>query len=98
MTDKSKAEAEAEALRELCRGHEPDAGWTKDENGNWIPSITDRRRIVVAKLFLLALIFGGMVPLVAVSKMLEEQSTDEEDLKNLTGAFEDFVSKGSERP
>ena len=98
MIDENENDAEAGALRELCRGHEPDAGWTKDENGNWIPSITDRRRIVVAKLYLLALIFGGMVPLVAVSKMLEEQSTDEEDLKNLTGAFEDFVSKSSEGP
>ena len=96
MTDKSNAEAEA--LRELCRGREPDADWTADENGNWIPGISDRRRIVVAKLYLLALILGGMVPLVVVSKMLQEQSTDEEDLKNLTKAFEDFVNKGPVGP
>ena len=100
MTDKNnaEAEAEAEALRELCRGREPDADWTADENGNWIPGISDRRRIVVAKLYLLALILGGMVPLVVVSKMLQEQSTDEEDLKNLTKAFEDFVNKGPVGP
>lgn len=92
MTDKNNIEAEA--LRELCRGHEPDAGWVEDENGNWIPCISDRRRIVVAKLLLMALIFGGMAPLVAVSKMLEEQSTDEEDLEKLTKAFEAFIGKG----
>ena len=96
MTDRSNAEAEA--LRELCRGREPDADWTADENGNWVPGISDRRRIAVAKLFVSASIFGEVVPFALVSKTLQEQSTDEEDLIKLVKSCHDYVNKGNKGP
>ena len=70
--DESKA-----PLKALCRGNRTDRGWTQDENGNWVASVFDRRRIGVAEMSLVAEINGlpGLPMPVAFHVLVEHHST-----------------------
>lgn len=86
------AENKAE-LKALCRGNRTDRGWTQNEDGNWVASVFDRRRIGVAELHLIAEVneMPGLPMFIAFQVLTQRHSTGDEDAKALLENFEKWM-------
>ena len=72
-----------EDLKAICRGNDPARGWARDEDGNWVPSLHDRRRTVLSALTMLSESFGGGVPGPLVMGAISRNSRDRKDHSEL---------------
>lgn len=71
--------------RALTNGRDRAKGWTQDENGNWIASAWDRRRVVTSTLNLLAERQGGVFgPQVGMVILANATGPDDINLVKLT--------------
>lgn len=75
-------------LKALCRGNRTDRGWTQTDEGNWVPSVHDRRRVAVAHVNALAENQGGAVFGPQVLGILQNNSTSGDDYAALLTNFE----------
>lgn len=82
-------------LTALTNDREIDLGWTQDEDGNWVVSGHDRRRLVTTELSAVAPLFNGFVPLVLVKGAIRRHSTSKEDGKNLEELLDAWLAKNS---
>lgn len=81
--------------RGLTGGRDRAKGWTETPDGNWTPSVYDRRRLAFTEMILIAQINelpGIPMPLVPV--VLEKHSTDEDDVQAMFENFTKWSSKG----
>ena len=83
-------------LTVLTRGREIDLGWTKNDEGNWSPPLWDRRRLAVGELSILAMMFGGFVPLQALPGIASHHSVSKADEKELFGELTRWIQLNSE--
>lgn len=82
-------------LTVLTANREIDKGWTLDENGNWVVSAHDRRRLVTTEAAAAAELFNGKVPLIMVKDSIRRHSTSKEDGKNLEELLDAWLAKNS---
>jgi hypothetical protein len=68
----------------MTNGNHRTRGWTEDENGNWVPSLHDRRRVTTAGLEMYAENHGGMIHGPVVYKIIQMNSTDKADHHKLS--------------
>ena len=75
-------------LKLMCRGNNPDRGWEQTPEGNWTPSLHDRRRVTVAEANMAAAILpDGIVPASSMYLIFHRNSRSEADLMALIGNF-----------
>jgi len=74
--------------RELTGGRDRDKGWTQTPEGNWVPSLWDRRRVAVAEMQAVAEANGlPGVPLPIAQIAVVRNSTSMEDAGELFANF-----------
>ncbi len=77
-------------LKTLCRGNRTDRGWTQNDEGQWTPSVHDRRRIAVAEMQVVAEVNGlPGIPEMLVPLVLVRHAVDEADAQAL---FDNFAA------
>lgn len=82
-------------LTVLTNNREIDMGWTQNEDGNWVASGHDRRRLVTTDLSAVAPLFNGFVPLVLVQESIYRHSMSKEDGKNLKELLDAWLAKNN---
>lgn len=80
------------SLLELTRGHEADSHWVMTEDGNWTPSIWDRRRLVSATMNYIIETHGGM-PIATIPSIIASNSVDDYDAQHLAEKISDWLKK-----
>jgi hypothetical protein len=75
--------------RSLTGNRDRDKGWAQTPEGNWVPSLFDRRRVAVAEMNLVAEVnhLPGVPGPLALQVLVEHHSTGEEDAKALIQNF-----------
>lgn len=83
-------------LKALCRGNRTDRGWEQGADGNWTPSLHDRRRAAVAHMNLVAQVNGlpGLPGPAVISVLAHHAREDEADIAALISNFSAWMKQG----